>query len=225
MPRGATPSPIACSAAPRFLRVLSQSSIFGQNPKIWCQKFNDLQTPKCSKKQLCDRTRSVRSCVGAWSWVSGLIAGRLLLPLRDLGEGDHLRRSLTVEPFPIAFRNELWEGKLPGLLPMVGEPAKFLRVQPQLARHLDVQIAQVKAFLGLCPRVEAGFGLLHDVSFCGQPAAWTGPEQSRGASPGDLCGSMPQRPAARRYGPGFARPRPLARAWWQHQRSAGAARP
>jgi hypothetical protein len=28
----------------------------GQNPKIWCQKFNDLQTPELSKKQLCDRT-------------------------------------------------------------------------------------------------------------------------------------------------------------------------
>jgi catechol 2,3-dioxygenase-like lactoylglutathione lyase family enzyme len=37
-------------------RVLSQSSIFGQNPKIGCQEFNDLQTPKLSKKQLCDRT-------------------------------------------------------------------------------------------------------------------------------------------------------------------------
>jgi hypothetical protein len=36
--------------------VLSQSSIFGQNPKIWCHEFNDLQTPKLSKKQLCDRT-------------------------------------------------------------------------------------------------------------------------------------------------------------------------
>jgi len=36
--------------------VLSQSSLFGQNPKIWCQEFNDLQTPKLSKKQLCDRT-------------------------------------------------------------------------------------------------------------------------------------------------------------------------
>jgi hypothetical protein len=36
--------------------VLSQSSIFGQNPKILCQEFNDLQTPKLSKKQLCDRT-------------------------------------------------------------------------------------------------------------------------------------------------------------------------
>src|SRR5712664_3019132 len=39
------------------LRVLSQSSIFGQNPKIWCHEFNDLQTSKLSKKQLCDRTR------------------------------------------------------------------------------------------------------------------------------------------------------------------------
>jgi hypothetical protein len=38
------------------LTVLSQSSIFGQNPKIGCQEFNDLQTPKLSKKQLCDRT-------------------------------------------------------------------------------------------------------------------------------------------------------------------------
>src|SRR5713101_6863873 len=36
--------------------ILSQSSIFGQNPKIGCQEFNDLQTPKLSKKQLCDRT-------------------------------------------------------------------------------------------------------------------------------------------------------------------------
>jgi hypothetical protein len=37
--------------------VLSQSLIFGQNPKIGCQEFNDLQTPKLSKKQLCDRTK------------------------------------------------------------------------------------------------------------------------------------------------------------------------
>jgi hypothetical protein len=37
-------------------RVLSQDSIFGQNPKIGCQECNDLQTPKLSKKQLCDRT-------------------------------------------------------------------------------------------------------------------------------------------------------------------------
>ena len=29
----------------------------GQNPKIGCQEFNNLQTHKLSKKQLCDRTR------------------------------------------------------------------------------------------------------------------------------------------------------------------------
>jgi hypothetical protein len=28
----------------------------GQNPKIRCQEFNGLETPKLSKKQLCDRT-------------------------------------------------------------------------------------------------------------------------------------------------------------------------
>src|SRR6266446_568550 len=28
----------------------------GQNPKIECREFNDLQTTKLSKKQLCDRT-------------------------------------------------------------------------------------------------------------------------------------------------------------------------
>src|SRR5712691_842167 len=43
-----------------FSGVLSQSSIFGQNPKIWYQEFNNLQTPKLSKKQLCDRTRGAR---------------------------------------------------------------------------------------------------------------------------------------------------------------------
>jgi hypothetical protein len=95
----------------------------------------------------------------------------LLLPLRDVGEGDDLRRSLPMKAFAVACRNELREGKLPGLLPMVGEAATFLRVQPQFTRHLDMQIAQVKALLGFRPRVEAGFGLLHDVSFCGQPAA------------------------------------------------------
>ena len=41
-------------------RVLSQSSIFGQNPKIWCQEFNDLEAPKVSKKQLCDGTPRCR---------------------------------------------------------------------------------------------------------------------------------------------------------------------
>jgi hypothetical protein len=96
----------------------------------------------------------------------------LLLPLRDLGEGDDLRRSLAMKPFLVAFRNELWERELPGLLPMIGEAAEFLRVQPQLTRHLNMQIAQVKPPLGFCPDVEAGFWLLHVVSFP-LPGAWS----------------------------------------------------
>ena len=42
-----------CSAARRFCRKVR---FLGQNPKIGYQKFNDLQTAKLSKKQLCDRT-------------------------------------------------------------------------------------------------------------------------------------------------------------------------
>jgi hypothetical protein len=41
--------------------MLSHSSIFGQNLKIGCHEFNDLQTPTLSKKQLCDRARQPRS--------------------------------------------------------------------------------------------------------------------------------------------------------------------
>jgi hypothetical protein len=48
---------------------------------------------------------------------------------------------------------------------MVGKPTEFLRVQPQFTCHLDMQIAQVKPLLGFCPGVEAGFRLLHDLSF------------------------------------------------------------
>jgi hypothetical protein len=74
-------------------------------------------------------SRPVRSWLCAFSWVSGLVAGRLLVPLRGLGEGNHLRRSVAVKPCAVTLRNELREGELPGLLPMVGEPAEFLRVQ------------------------------------------------------------------------------------------------
>ena len=53
---------------------------------------------------------------------------------------------------------------------MVGESPAFLWIQALLTRHLDMEIAQVKPLLGFRPGVEAGFRLLHDVSFCGQPA-------------------------------------------------------
>src|SRR6266487_3618399 len=81
----------------------------------------------------------------------------------------HLCRSLAVEPFLVALRNKLWEGKLPGLLPMGGESAEFLWVQPQLTRHLDMPITQAKPLLGFRPGVETGSGLLHNVSFGDQP--------------------------------------------------------
>ena len=83
-----------------------------------------------------------------------------------------------MKSFHIALGNELWERELPGLLPMVGEPAEFLRIQPELPRHLDMQIAQVKSPLGVRPGVEASFRLFHDVSFplqtCGLAAQRTG---------------------------------------------------
>ena len=112
---------------------------------------------------------TTRSGVGAFAGLSGLVMGRLLLPLCDLGEGDDLHWSLPMKAFTVAFRNELWEGELPGLLPMVGESAEFLRVQPQFTRHLDMQITQAKPLLGFRPGVETGSGLLHNVSFGDQP--------------------------------------------------------
>src|SRR6266446_4800014 len=40
----------------RFLRFCRKVRFLGQNPKIEYREFNDLQTAKLSKKQLCDRT-------------------------------------------------------------------------------------------------------------------------------------------------------------------------
>src|SRR6266849_217769 len=45
-----------CSLPARANRFCRKARFLGQNPKIWCQEFNDLQTPNLSKKQLCDRT-------------------------------------------------------------------------------------------------------------------------------------------------------------------------
>ena len=39
-----------------YFRFCRKVRFLGQNPKIGYQEFNDLQTPKLSKKQLCDRT-------------------------------------------------------------------------------------------------------------------------------------------------------------------------
>src|SRR6266851_1322750 len=90
-------------------RVLSQSSIFGQNPKIWYQEFNDLQTPKLSKKQLCDRTArpSIRSttarvvpgrlrarrCTYASAVATALYAPSGVGAMACAGDGGRLRSS------------------------------------------------------------------------------------------------------------------------------------
>ena len=59
--------PAHCGHHLRFCRKVR---FLGQNPKIGYQKFNDLQTAKISKKQLCDRTVFFTVCgdlVGAFS--------------------------------------------------------------------------------------------------------------------------------------------------------------
>ena len=58
--------PPSAETAPTFFQVGQTYAVnwgfcrkvrfLGQNPKIGCHEFNDLQTPKLSKKQLCDRT-------------------------------------------------------------------------------------------------------------------------------------------------------------------------
>lgn len=136
-------------------------------------------------------------------------------PCRGLGEGDDLRRSLAVKPFHVALRNELRKRGLPGLLPMGGEPATFLRVQPQLTRHLDMQIAQVKPSLGFRPGVETGFRLLHDVFFPLQTRGLDG--QRAGAKTGiphQACGAprtprSPDAPLPAVYASAYQRVREL----------------
>jgi hypothetical protein len=49
----AVSSPALSLCSIRFCRKVR---FLGQNPKIGCQEFNNLQTHKLSKKQLCDRT-------------------------------------------------------------------------------------------------------------------------------------------------------------------------
>ena len=74
--------------------------------------------------------RTLPSGVGASSWVSRRVTGRWLLPLRDLGEGDHLCRSLAVQPFPIAFRTELRQGKPQGSCRWLASPPHCFGFRP-----------------------------------------------------------------------------------------------
>jgi hypothetical protein len=54
-PQGSSPTALSCGEREPggFCRKIR---FLGQNPKVECQEFNDLQTHKLSKKQLCDRT-------------------------------------------------------------------------------------------------------------------------------------------------------------------------
>src|SRR5688572_8725194 len=62
--------------------VLSQSSLFGQNPRIGYRKFNGLQTPKLTKKQLCDRT-SFYPRVSEWTFIRVRVERLTFCPTRS----------------------------------------------------------------------------------------------------------------------------------------------
>jgi hypothetical protein len=44
-----TPAALRDTIAEDFARFCRKVRFLGQNPKIWCQEFNDLQTPNLSK--------------------------------------------------------------------------------------------------------------------------------------------------------------------------------
>src|SRR5215471_19356061 len=60
------------STSPDAANALLPMSV-GQNLKIGYQEFNDLQTPKLSKKQLCDRTSGAPGVAapGLLAWAAG----------------------------------------------------------------------------------------------------------------------------------------------------------
>jgi hypothetical protein len=66
-----TPSDVAgfIDALQEFQGFCRKVRFLGQNPTIGYQKFNDLQTAKLSKKQLCDRTLyfTTQRWIVAWS--------------------------------------------------------------------------------------------------------------------------------------------------------------
>jgi hypothetical protein len=61
--------------------------------------------------------------------------------------GTRPLESLDIEPF-----DELRQGQLPRLLLVVVELPELPRIHPQLARHLDLLVREMKAPLGFEPR-------------------------------------------------------------------------
>ena len=89
------------SAMRGAVMVLSQSLIFGQNPKIESQQFNNLQTSKLSKKQLCDRTNQspVFTSAGSATFVfnssSSFTVAALGFPVPSISETGALPAGVT----------------------------------------------------------------------------------------------------------------------------------
>ncbi len=53
----------SCIPTLRIIGFCRKVRFLGQNPKIECREFNDIQTAKLSKKQLCDRTQKLAPLV------------------------------------------------------------------------------------------------------------------------------------------------------------------
>jgi hypothetical protein len=62
----------------------------GKHPTIGSQQFNDLQTPKCSKKHICDRTFLLTICYFTTTLVSRHHIGAMAR-YRCCGGGDPRR--------------------------------------------------------------------------------------------------------------------------------------
>src|SRR2546428_4293506 len=88
----------------RFLRFCRKVRFLGQNPKIECREFNDLQTAKLSKKQLCDRTDERANWLRSLA-VAG--AGRAILDSRMVKKLMR-PRAHSISGAPQAVRDTAW---------------------------------------------------------------------------------------------------------------------
>ena len=86
----------------------------------------------------------------------GLAARGLLLHL-DAGpffDGEDDVGTSLPESLDVEMLDEQRQRQFPGLLVMVVELAHFLRIQPELARHLDLRVGQAKPLPGVDPHLK-----------------------------------------------------------------------
>jgi predicted nucleic acid-binding protein len=97
----------------------------GQNPKIGYQKFNDLQSAKISKKQLCDRTvlRASRVLLVADNVAIAREAARAQAAYRRRGG----RREVLIPDFVIGANATYYAGRL-----LTTNPRDFFQAFPAL---------------------------------------------------------------------------------------------